>query len=292
MKFSSASAEVFVPDGAPEETALARTTHLAIGAHQDDVEIMACDGILTCFQRDDRWFSGVVVTDGGGPPRDGLYAGYNDEAMGRVRRKEQKKAAVVGEYAAQVLLNHPSSVVRDGTNDAPVKDLAMVLRATRPETLYTHNPVDRHDTHVAVVLRTIEALRRLPPEERPHRVYGCEVWRGLDWLVDADKIAFDCSSREHLQAALLGVFDSQIIGGKRYDLATMGRRRANATYHASHKTDASRAMSFGLDLTPLIEKPEQDMLSFVQAFIRRFEQDVSDRLIRLSSTRPHTGDKT
>lgn len=282
MKFSSASAEIFVPDGAPEETALARTTHLAIGAHQDDVEIMACHGILTCFQRDDRWFSSVVVTDGGGSPRTGLYAGYSDEAMRRARRKEQRKAAIVGEYAAQVQLNHPSSTARDGANDAPVKDLAMVLRATRPETLYTHNPTDRHDTHVAVVLRTIDALRRLPPEERPRRVYGCEVWRGLDWLVDADKIAFDCSSREHLQAALLGVFDSQIAGGKRYDLATMGRRRANATYHTSHAADTTQAMSFGLDLTPLIEEPEQDVLSFVQAFIKRFEQDVSDRLIRLT----------
>ena len=35
-------------------------------------------------------------------------------------------------------------------------------------------------------------------------------------------------------AALIGVFDSQIAGGKRHDLAVLGRRRANATYNASH----------------------------------------------------------
>jgi len=60
------------------------------------------------------------------------------------------------------------------------------------------------------------------------------VWRDLDWLVDSDKAPFDVSEHENLQAALLGVFDSQIAGGKRYDLASMGRRRANATYFESH----------------------------------------------------------
>ena len=34
--------EAFVPDGAPLPAALARTTHLGIGAHPDDLEIMAC----------------------------------------------------------------------------------------------------------------------------------------------------------------------------------------------------------------------------------------------------------
>ena len=105
MKFHLDTAEVFVPDGLPAGQALARTTHMAIGAHQDDLEIMAYDGILRCFQRDDRWFCGVVVTNGSGSPRDDLYRDYSDEQMQVIRRKEQKKAAMVGEYAAQVLLD-------------------------------------------------------------------------------------------------------------------------------------------------------------------------------------------
>ena len=66
MKFKNETAQIFIPDGLPAAEALARTTHLAIGAHQDDLEIMAIDGILQCFQRQDRWFSGVVVTNGRG----------------------------------------------------------------------------------------------------------------------------------------------------------------------------------------------------------------------------------
>src|SRR3990172_796346 len=91
MRLSIDTAEVFVPDGLPGEAALARTTHLGIGAHQDDLEIMAIHGILSCFRQRDHWFTGVVVTDGSGSPRDGVYGEFSDEQMRSVRRSEQKK---------------------------------------------------------------------------------------------------------------------------------------------------------------------------------------------------------
>jgi LmbE family N-acetylglucosaminyl deacetylase len=278
MRFKLDTAQVFVPDGLPPEPALARTTHLAIGAHQDDLEIMAVDGILACFQRPDRWFTGVVVTDGSGSPRDDLYRDYSDAEMRRVRVKEQNKAAVVGEYAAQVLLDYPSSAVKDGANQSPVEDLAMLLQLARPEVVYTHNLADKHDTHVGVAVKAIQAMRRLPSTGRPRRVYGCEIWRDLDWMVDDDKVSFDCSAHENLQAALLGVFDSQICGGKRYDLATMGRRRANATYFASHGIDVSSSLVYAMDLTPLVEDPTRDMAGYVQSFVDRFAAEVRQRI--------------
>jgi LmbE family N-acetylglucosaminyl deacetylase len=284
MKLNLETAEIFVPDGLPVEEALARTTHMAVGAHQDDLEIMAFDGILRCFQRDDKWFCGVVVTNGSGSPRDDLYKDYTDEEMQVVRRKEQKKAAVVGEYAAQVLLDYPSSVVTDGSSKAPVEDLVKLLKVAGPEVVYTHNLADKHDTHVGVVLRVIDAIRRLSAEERPQRLYGCEVWRDLDWMVDADKVVFEVSAHENLQAALLGVFDSQICGGKQYDLATMGRRRANATYYASHSTDVATGMIFAMDLTPLIEDPDVSIRAYVREFTERFVQEVTGRLARLQES--------
>lgn len=284
MQFNLDTAEVFVPDGLPAEEALARTTHMAIGAHQDDLEIMAYDGILKCFQRDDKWFCGAVVTNGSGSPRDDLYKDYTDAAMRVVRRKEQKKAAVVGEYAAQVLLDYPSSAVKDGSNKGPVEDIASLLKVAKPKIVYTHNLVDKHDTHVGVALKVIEAIRSLPEVERPQHLYGCEVWRDLDWMMDEDKVAFDCSAHENLQAALLGVFDSQICGGKRYDLATMGRRRANATYYASHSIDVTTGMIFAMDLTPLIKDPHKSTQTYVQGLIDRFTQEVIGRLERLGPT--------
>jgi LmbE family N-acetylglucosaminyl deacetylase len=281
MRLHRETAEVFVPDGVPVEAALARTTHLGVGAHQDDLEIMALDGILACFQQEDKWFSGVVVTDGGGSPRDGVYREHSDADMRRVRRGEQKKAAIVGGYAAQILLDHPSSAVKDGANRAVEDDLFEILQATRPKYIYTHNLADKHDTHVSVTLRVIQALRKLPEDVRPTMVYGCEVWRDLDWLADSDKVAFDTSAHENLQAALLGVFDSQIAGGKRYDLATMGRRRANATYFASHGIDVASGMAFAMDLTPLILDPRLGVWEYVKRFLDGFSDDTADRLARL-----------
>ena len=281
MKFHLDTAEIYVPDHAPLEKALSRTTHLCLAAHQDDIEIMAAQPILECFQQRDKWFTGVVVTDGRGSPRDSLYKDYSDEEMRLVRFKEQRKAAYVGEYAAQVMLDYPSKVIKDSSRQEPVDDFVRLLRATRPEVVYTHNLADKHDTHVAVALRAIEALRRLDEAERPARLLGCEVWRALDWIVDSDKVLLNVSEHENLQSALLGVFDSQIVGGKRYDLASMGRRRANATYFESHGVDITTGLSYAMDMTPLMNDASKSPADFVQEFIQRFAQDVAERIHRI-----------
>ncbi|MCX6037632.1 MAG: PIG-L family deacetylase [Chloroflexi bacterium] len=281
MNFHRDTAEIFVPDAMPPDQALRRTTHLAVAAHQDDIEIMAANPILECYQRSDRWFTGVVVTDGRGSPRNGMYGRYSDEEMRLVRFKEQRKAAMIGEYAAQIMLDYPSKEVK-GSSTLPVDDLATILKATRPQQVYTHNLADKHDTHVSVALKVIAALRSLPKDMRPQKLYGCEVWRGLDWMLDSDKVGFDLSGQENLQAALLGVFDSQISGGKRYDQASLARRKANATYFESHGLDITTGLSFGLDMTDLILDDGKEPLAFIQEFIQRFVQDVTDRLQRVS----------
>jgi len=268
------SAQIFIPDGIPVDKALERTTHLGVCAHQDDVEIMAIDGVLKCYQHQDQWFTGVVVTNGAGSAREGIYADYSDEDMQAVRAKEQLKAAYVGEYAAQYLLDYTSAAVKDSANRNLVDDLRSIFKATQPEIIYTHNLADKHPTHVAVVLRTIEAIRSLPESERPTQLIGCEVWRDLGWMLDEDKVVFNTSGQENLQTALVGIFDSQVSGGKRYDLATMGRRRANATYFESHAVDVATGMAFGMDLTPLIKDLDINIISYVEIYINRFADDV------------------
>jgi len=278
MKLSEASAEIWVPDGLSEEAALKRTTHMSIAAHQDDVEIMALEGILAGFGSSEKWFTAVIVTNGAGSPRDGIYGKYTDDQMQAVRKFEQKKAAFVGEYAAVALLNHPSSNVKSANNPAAKNDIKAIVGAARPEVIYTHNLADKHDTHVGVTLRTIAALRELPADQRPKKVYGCEVWRDLDWMVDGDKVVFKLAERENIAASLVGVFDSQIAGGKRYDLATLGRRRAHATYYQSHSVDAVQMINFGMDLTPLIHDEKLDPAEYIGGFVRRFADDVNARV--------------
>jgi hypothetical protein len=96
--------------------------------------------------------------------------------------------------------------------------------------------------------------------------------------MDEDKQPLAVSGRGNIAAALLGVFDSQVSGGKRYDLATAGRRLAHATYFASHGTDRESALNFAMDLTPLVDDPSLSIADYVLGFVDRFRADVGRRL--------------
>lgn len=278
MKLTRSTAVLFVPDGVPLARAWARTTHMCIAAHHDDIEIMAPHAILECFGRKDKWFTGVVVTNGAGSPRSDLYAKYTDLQMRAVRKLEQAKAAVVGEFGALAMLDHPSSSVKSPRAKDVRADIRNLVLAARPEVVIIHNLADKHDTHVALALRTIEALRELPAKARPKKLYGGEVWRDLDWMVDADKVTWNVSRRENIQSALVGVFDSQISGGKRYDLAAAARRRAAATYFQSHSVDDVSGMSVAMDLTPLLRNDRLDPETYVGRILDRFCGDVRGRI--------------
>ena len=278
MRLHQSTASVFVPDGRPVAAALPRITHLGIGAHQDDLEFMTFHGILECFANETKWFGGVTCTNGAGSSRTGAYEKYSDAQMMAVRRTEQNNAATVGQYGVMIQLDYPSSAIKSATDLSLKNDLKEILVATRPEVVYTHNPADKHDTHIGVVIAALAALRELPREQRPKKVIGCEVWRNLDWLNDAEKVLMDVSGRDNLAAALNGVFDSQIAGGKRYDLATLGRRASNATFFESHATDAANQLIFGMDLTPLVADETQDIVAFVGGFVDRFNADVKMKL--------------
>ena len=271
-------ARLMIPDGLAAPEALRRTTHLGIGAHQDDLEFMAFHGILACYDQKDRWFGGVTITDGRGSSRAGKFQDWTDDQIAAERIREQDAAAVIGQYAFMAQLGHPSKSVRDARETVVRDDLFRILEATRPEVVYLHNLADKHDTHVGCALRCLEALRRLPKADRPQKVYGCEVWRDLDWLVDSEKTPMPVSARPELARALNEVFATQIAGGKRYDLAVIGRRTANATFSQAHATDQESAMQWAMDLTPLVQDDLLDPIAYVTGFIDRLKADVTSRL--------------
>ena len=116
MEFHLETAEIFVPDNLPVQEALARTTHLAVSAHQDDIEIMAARPILECFQQNDLWFTGVVVADGQRfSPRAGVYERYKMRRCAWSVSRSSARQPSVGEYAAQIMLDYPSKTIKDGS---------------------------------------------------------------------------------------------------------------------------------------------------------------------------------
>ena len=278
MRFSRPEADVFLPAGGDAALALARTTHLCVIAHQDDIEINAYPAVTECLGRADRFFTGVVMTNGAGSARTGKFAHVTDAQMQVIRRDEQRAAAVLGNYNLQLQLAHPSSDVKQAGHAGVTADLAAIFGGCRPEVVYLHQPADKHDTHVACFLRCIEALRALPRDRRPARVLGVEGWRDLDWLADNEKVAMDASANPDLAAKLVGVFESQIAGGKRYDLAAMGRRLANATFFNSHATDQTNAISLAMDLTPLVRDDTLSVREFALGHIDRLRADVAGRI--------------
>lgn len=270
-------AEVYYPSTRKNKT----IKYLCFAAHQDDVEIMAFDGILKGYLSKVYSFAAVVTTDGGGSARTGEYKDYTDDMMKKVRIDEQKQASEIGRYEVLYLLNYSSKEVKDPNTTSLVDDYVEILKEIKPQVVYTHNLLDKHDTHVAVAIKVIKALRKLPKELRPKVVYGCEVWRDLDWVNPEMKIEFNVTKKPKLAKDILNVFKSQIAGGKRYDLATTGRRLANATYAQSHSVDNAKRVSVAIDLTPLIENPNLSLKQYVLSYIDGFKNTVNSQYEKL-----------
>lgn len=270
----------FIPDGVNQAEALARSSHMGIGAHQDDLEFMAYHGISSCYESEGAWFGAVTCTDGGGSSRAGQFADKSDDEMKVIRAEEQRNAAEIGGYSFVAQLGLASALIKDSAGRPKLVDLLEdILLKSQPEVLYTHNPADRHASHVAVCLAVVEAVRRLPPYSRPKKIYGCEVWRDLDWLAPEDKVALDVSGHRELAEKLNACFQSQIAGGKNYGQAVMGRRHANATFHESHSIDLVDQLWYAMDLTPLVEDGSLSVTEFVEAKLDRFRRSVLDELL-------------
>ena len=278
MKNLKENADIYIPDSKTETEALARVTHLGIGAHADDLELLAGHGIVECYQKADCSFAGVICADGAGNPRTGPFANSSDAEIKEIRRQEQRAAAKLGKYGMLIHLDYPSQVIKDSKNPALEQDLLSIMDVCRPQVVYTHNPTDKHDTHVAVTAALIRAIRWMNQAERPQKLFGCEVWRGLDWLDDKEKVRFDLHGADPLLTSLLREFKSQIGSGKRYDAAFLGRLRANATFQDPQAIDQAKLQLFAMDLTPLISDNTMDIADFVAAHIERFKSDVTSRI--------------
>ena len=262
----------------PENRKNLPVKYLCICAHQDDCEIMAIHGILKGYYSKKFSFALVETTDGGGSARTGKFKDYSDDEMKKVRIKEQQAAAEIGKYHSLYMLNYSSKEVKDRTNDDVVNDYLQIIKELRPDVIYTHSILDKHPTHLGVATKVIKAIRLLPKEEQPKILYGCEVWRGLDWISDDKKIGLDVSRNERLQKKLLDVFESQIAGGKAYTKASIGRRYQNATYYQSHSVDSNKMISYAIDMKPLIKNPNLSIKVFALSFVDDLKDEINSNL--------------
>ena len=255
--------------------------YLTICAHQDDNEIMAIDGVMKGYRSRKYSFACVVTADGGGSARTGKFANYTDDMMKEVRIKEQEAAAEIGRYNSLYLLNYSSKEIKDPENEQIINDYLQIIKELKPKVLYTHSILDKHPTHLGVVTKVIKALRLLPKEEQPKVIYGCEVWRDLDWIADKKKVCFDVSHNIALQKKILNVFESQIAGGKSYTNATIGRRYNNATYAQSHSVDKAKLVSYAINMNKLLQDPELPIKKYALTFVDDLYEEINDAMDKI-----------
>jgi hypothetical protein len=97
-------------------------------------------------------------------------------------------------------------------------------------------------------------------------------------MVDEDKVAFDATTHTGLLADLLSSYESQLAGGKSYDLATAGRHLAHATFSDPHTTTTPGAVGYAMDLTPLIRDDSLSVAAYVESRIERMRRETVDRI--------------
>ncbi len=244
------------------EQDLSLGTHLAIGAHPDDLEIMAGPLIEECLQDDRKKFVGVVCTHG---VSDSFISENSTQLISekiKVRRSEQLKAAELAGYFAVIQLGHSSSDVKNPRFTILKEQLSELIKTIKPQKVYTHNPFDRHRTHRAVFRNVFESLR--DSQFRPEEFLGCEVWRGLDWLDSEKKRALSINDTAFIEK-LISCFSSQQDSQRDYALGLRSRLKANQTFNDAYKSLESDHILYALDLKHLLEKKTQVKLSHALA---------------------------
>ncbi|MGI6680496.1 MAG: PIG-L deacetylase family protein [Bdellovibrionota bacterium] len=278
MKFHNSNVDVFFPKN--NEQDIIDVDFLAIGAHQDDIEIMSFPPILEAYHSDKK-FGAITCTDGAGSPSSGPYASYTREEMIECRKQEERNAAKLGDYAFLIQLGYTSrEAMAKETNDFLSKDIEQVILKYRPKKIYTHNPFDKHKTHLAVYCATMKALHNISDQYKPAKVLGGECWRDLDWIPDGIKENASIGNDITLLEILLGTYQSQIASGKRYDKAAIARLQANSTYADPYSLDKSNYVSCFLDLTSVALK-EISTKDYVDKILNNFSSEVRDNIVKM-----------
>ena len=231
------------------------TNLLAIGAHHDDIEVMAMDGILKAYGSKKYSFYACVLSDGAHFSKMGKYSDISDKEMIETRNQEQIRASQIGEYANLVFLKHTREDIENNEKDVVIKNIQKVILEVQPDVVYTHNIFDKGDIHTLTAIRVIEAILGLEEDKRPRLLYGCEIFRSLDWLPDKYKVVFDLSENKELQSRLIGVYDTRMEQSRNYNKAVVGRKLAHATFGNSNSSiDEEKLIWYGINLTPVIQK--------------------------------------
>lgn len=262
------STRIYIPDNKKLETALKRVKHWAIVAHQDDAEIIS--GHLLYKKRKD--FGVIVLTNGAGSLRSKKTKRLSESKIIEIRNKEQEKAALLGGYSIVIQMNLPSGIVKGKrSRRVALGELKSYLLGSKAESIVTHSPFDRHETHRSVVGVLIDLFSSIEMRRYPRSILGVEVWGNLDWLPEDEKIYLPIKNPKFV-CKLLSSYRSQNETGKLFHLGTVARMAANATFSESIEGSEGGHFLLAHDLVPFISG------NVGQEIIKQFQLDMVNRL--------------
>lgn len=253
--------------------------YVCICAHPSDCEIMAIDGIQRGYRAKKYTFAAVITTDGSDSERNGKLQKASNRRIASMRMSEQKKAATLGRYNSVYFMNYKPEQARNQEDEDIVNEYVEIIKELKPRIIYTHSILDRDPTHVAVAVKVINALRKLRKTQMPALLYGCEVWRDLDWVDPSKVVSFDVSHNIRLQKQLIMVHKSQNLS-RDYLNAAVGRRYVNATFSKSEKKKEAKLTSRAINMTTLLRRKEFPIKRFAMSFIDDLYSEINDSMDR------------
>ena len=251
-------------------------TDLAVLAHPDDLEISLPFLISDCHRDPDRRLCLVLLSDGRGSPRGADWRHLSDAEFIDTRSREQTAAAKQGRFSF-LQLRYRSDDVRDLSIDAPTRDLVTVFESCeRLAHVYTHALTEHHSTHRGVAVRTTEALRALPVEQRPIRFEGGHCWGAAIEAVPARLLKSHSLTADDIELVkgVLLKHESQ-LAVKDYCAALEGRLRTNAVLQSSpYEEDADEFVCVVMDMIDLLHGDSLEPFDWIQILLDEFVQSL------------------
>lgn len=265
--------------------ALRNAKQLSAGAHPDDAEIMAGPMMLKASE-ENQWLT-LILTNGAAS-NNSLNEEFKDltpEELTLRRQREQRQASAYAKVPL-IMCKFPSPAVTGDMGEetlAGVRETLSKLFAsmTSLETVYAHQPFDKHATHKVSFARTIEALRTLSDERlNAIEVKGMEVWGSLD-VCDHRIRKIQIRNKQILRdwQTLIAFYESQIAGqGRDYSLATIERAQGHAGYQTHpHGANPAEALLLAAELSDLVRDKECSLYEMLHTLAKEtFDQKMAE----------------
>ncbi len=229
---------------------------LVISPHPDD-DALGAGGTMALAAGEGRGVFSIYVTDGGGSPQKG--PGVSGEEMAARREAEALRSLKALGAAGGFFLRRDSRQAM-GTEGRIIKgEIEEIVGILKPAEIYLPAPYERHKTHQACTLLTVDALREAV--KWPANVFGYSLW-GSFWG-EKRRMARDISSviRKKVEAVLA---HASQIDYKNYHQGILGKNNCEAVFSASHELQKASFIETFCDMSELLARKDLTIRDWAQ----------------------------